>query len=463
MKPVRNWIKTVSLIVMILAGSVAVGHAQDKVYLFSPGVPATVSTPARDAFIRQVVVTPGGTLTTARHDRLPIHRTLGTPQPLNGGQMLVWASTTYADPKTAYIAAYDTRTGAANVLPGLTFAAADTAAGRFPMLVTDPSRLLLFVIDGELRIHRVDATGSTQLVTLSPFPQGVYSIRAAVRDTRLFVWGTAPPFNLGVLHIIDARTGVFERTVTSLNESVDQISSDARRVYLRSWSTTLRLLRLRVMDADTWTETVRREWTGISSETFLLTTDETRGFLALTAEDRSVLGLLDANSLQDLGTVNTGIPLANRRLDRFAHAGGQAPLFYQSRLIEVGYLDSCAVTQPRLEVVNGRTGQFQAQMPLGDECPAIVPVSPPLPPKALSSTLAGQDVTLAWTAPLDASGFELEVGSAPGLRNLVVLRLGREPTLTVPGVPPGTYFVRVRGVNEQGTGLASNEVTVVVP
>jgi len=31
------------------------------------------------------------------------------------------------------------------------------------------------------------------------------------------------------------------------------------------------------------------------------------------------------------------------------------------------------------------------------------------------------------------------------------------------GVPPGRYYVRVRGVNRRGIGPASNEVRVTVP
>jgi len=35
--------------------------------------------------------------------------------------------------------------------------------------------------------------------------------------------------------------------------------------------------------------------------------------------------------------------------------------------------------------------------------------------------------------------------------------------MSVPGVPSGTYYVRVSGVNSVGVELASNSVTVVVP
>jgi len=57
----------------------------------------------------------------------------------------------------------------------------------------------------------------------------------------------------------------------------------------------------------------------------------------------------------------------------------------------------------------------------------------------------------------------IEAGSTSGASNITVFDTGSAATgLTVNNVPPGTYFVRVRGRDAAGTGPASNEVTVVV-
>jgi hypothetical protein len=56
----------------------------------------------------------------------------------------------------------------------------------------------------------------------------------------------------------------------------------------------------------------------------------------------------------------------------------------------------------------------------------------------------------------------LEAGSAFSLANLFNGNIGTATSLAT-SVPPGTYFVRVRGVNACGTGPASNELIVAHP
>lgn len=82
----------------------------------------------------------------------------------------------------------------------------------------------------------------------------------------------------------------------------------------------------------------------------------------------------------------------------------------------------------------------------------------------MTASVAGSTVTLGWSlARLIGMSFIIEAGSASGLANLANLITGTSAlSLVVPGVPAGTYFVRVRGINVCGAGLSSNEVVVNV-
>ena len=79
---------------------------------------------------------------------------------------------------------------------------------------------------------------------------------------------------------------------------------------------------------------------------------------------------------------------------------------------------------------------------------------------------SGSTVTLAWTPPVIgfAAGYVIEASSTPGgPPNLANFTTGNTATtLVVDGVPPGTYFVRIRALDGSGLSAPSNEVQVIV-
>ncbi|MGE0812466.1 MAG: fibronectin type III domain-containing protein [Vicinamibacterales bacterium] len=95
-------------------------------------------------------------------------------------------------------------------------------------------------------------------------------------------------------------------------------------------------------------------------------------------------------------------------------------------------------------------------------CTGLLVLTAPGPPRDVRATVSGSTVSLARTNIGGASGFILEAGVAPG-RTDVTLYLGADPRVTIPNVPPGTYYLRIRGANEFGGGRASTELRVVVP
>jgi hypothetical protein len=85
-------------------------------------------------------------------------------------------------------------------------------------------------------------------------------------------------------------------------------------------------------------------------------------------------------------------------------------------------------------------------------------------PGTLAAQVAGSTVSLTWSAATGTvTGYVLEAGSTAGASDLAVVPVGAALVLSAPGVPPGTYFVRVRALNSVGAGPPSNEVIVILP
>lgn len=92
--------------------------------------------------------------------------------------------------------------------------------------------------------------------------------------------------------------------------------------------------------------------------------------------------------------------------------------------------------------------------------------APPSEPLAFVSSVIGTVVTLRWSRPFfgQPTEYVLEAGSQAGSANIAVLRTGHTATtLTIPGVPPGRYFLRLRAANTVGLSPPSNEIPLVVP
>jgi hypothetical protein len=84
-------------------------------------------------------------------------------------------------------------------------------------------------------------------------------------------------------------------------------------------------------------------------------------------------------------------------------------------------------------------------------------------PGSLSRSGSGSVATFSWQAPSTGgvpAGYLVEAGTAPGLADLAVMLVGNVTTFST-SLPPGVFYVRVRGVDAQGNaGGASSEVVV---
>ena len=88
----------------------------------------------------------------------------------------------------------------------------------------------------------------------------------------------------------------------------------------------------------------------------------------------------------------------------------------------------------------------------------------PLGPSNLSASWQGTVATLSWFAPTGApvslpTSYLVEAGSTSGASNIASFNVGNVTSVSV-DVPPGTYYVRVRGANAGGISNPSNEIMV---
>jgi hypothetical protein len=95
----------------------------------------------------------------------------------------------------------------------------------------------------------------------------------------------------------------------------------------------------------------------------------------------------------------------------------------------------------------------------------IVGAGAPNAPRSLSSASSGRTVTLTWQAPSGGAvpgGYLIEVGSSPGMSNLLVSPLGAQLSAAATDVPNGVYYVRVRATANGVIGPPSNEIVVTM-
>ena len=90
--------------------------------------------------------------------------------------------------------------------------------------------------------------------------------------------------------------------------------------------------------------------------------------------------------------------------------------------------------------------------------------TPPSRPGTLTGSSLDTLVNLGWSAPTTGvtQGYQLAVGTAPGLANLGAQNYPATVTALSGPAPYGTYFVRVLATNVCGVSPPSNEVTLVV-
>jgi titin len=93
---------------------------------------------------------------------------------------------------------------------------------------------------------------------------------------------------------------------------------------------------------------------------------------------------------------------------------------------------------------------------------AVIQDASPQPPTGLRATVrSNKYVDLSWNRPSGAlTSYRVEVGRSPGLTNVLARNVGTRTTDTLAGLARGTYYIRVRTVNNAVLSSPSNEVVV---
>jgi TonB family protein len=95
--------------------------------------------------------------------------------------------------------------------------------------------------------------------------------------------------------------------------------------------------------------------------------------------------------------------------------------------------------------------------------PGGSPPSGASPASNLQASVAGNLLTLSWQAPSPPAGaYVIEAGTASGLSNIAIVQVAATPTSLTASVPNGTYFIRVKALNQGVPTAPSNEVVVTV-
>jgi peptidyl-Asp metalloendopeptidase len=171
-------------------------------------------------------------------------------------------------------------------------------------------------------------------------------------------------------------------------------------------------------------------------------------------------------------TVSWAAPATGDPVTNYVIEGGSAPGLADYGTVNMGTATSFTASQVpdgtfwlRLRGTNGagagpNSPELALVMRAGSGCVGL-----PMAPAYNAPSVAGNDVTLSWTAATEGVSplsYVLLAGSAPGTSDIAVLDLGSPATSISGVVPNGTYFVRMAARGSCGVGPASNERPLVV-
>lgn len=387
------------------------------------------------------------------------------PFPVAGGRYLAWIAPSVTRPAMD-LYAFDRRTRTVVVAPPSLLPPASIGASYY-LMASDPNRPRLFlwhyVFQGGTERRSawiVDLTGAParELVRTASSNGMVLDVAYADAVDELFVSVTHDPLD-NRIDVVDATSGTLKRRLPVMAPFSFSVDPFGQRVYGNHSTPTQ--LGFAVLDGQTGALRSMINGTYLWGQQF----DRERGILFVTDSPIQRVGAVDPVTLAPIGLVDLGAPsqpYSRQFLPGRDAVGGFVvttrthPVTRRCESVSIDRLGPDGRRQASAEIL-------PALLPVGTGCGVTAfLLQPPPAPSARAATVTGSTVTLSWTLAGDATSAELEFGFAPGQR-AGAIGLGASTTLTIPGVPPGTYYLRVRGINELGAGRASADLRVVVP
>lgn len=372
---------------------------------------------------------------------------LGPAPPPVYGQMV--AGGRYVSTLTG---AYDTSTGAFVAAAGGTVIAVDPRRAR--LFVHDLAIVSVFDLDRRVSTPLLPSAG---LLTFAPSPARA---QLAADANELFVWQVTAAFTEEIA-VVDLASAVVVRRfpiATVLGSFSDwRVTADGRRLYVADGAA------IRLLDA-----TTGGELASFPAGAGRIIDDRLNRRIYLLAAS---LWAFD-DTLAPLARLDPHAPCAPTVA--YSHHTGR--LYLVESTSEGNLKDGISYRffLSAFDTANGRrvaTREITAAAGLAGaprggaiDCSRSLPIAiltAPGAPRDLSATVSGRAVTLTWTNVSDAAQFVLDVGAAPG-RTDATFGVGSASSATFLTVPPGTYYLRVRGTNAFGVSRASNEVALVV-
>jgi hypothetical protein len=366
------------------------------------------------------------------------------------GRYVVWIGSTPSPDTARRIMSFDRRSGQVNTLP------IEVPNGR---LFADPTTLRFFLVPATypLSLLIIESSGVRTVALPDVWSIGPLSSDGAelfaIRRTGS---GGSETYRVVVLNPL---SGAELRTLPAFSSDVEPVSlllsRDGQRLYVAT-SSDRPPVSIRVVDAASGAQFASREFPEppfIYSSVAPKALDEKRNrvFVGYSRLSGSVaqgsLIVLDGTTL---ATVGSGGGLSQMVFDHTQSIGVNAVSgsFYHG-CSGLGVETWGASTEPMSVIATGLSGV----------CVSLALAVRPDAPGSASVDVSARRVTLNWSAVLGASDYVVEAGLEPG-RPILAHPTGGMTQLVVNDVPPGTYYVRVRAVNEVGVGAASSELVV---